>query len=235
MANDGRSTRERDAQRRSGPRDKQDDDSNFRRALIGLGLAAAGAGAAIFFARKAGESSSDDGVTISDAPDHVLRNKDFARAGNSESGRALVGKTGTIGIAIDNLVDTVKAHTFLGTDRPHALRQMITACRKGGRVSIPGVYGGFVDKFPLGALMEKGLTVKSGQTHMQKWMKPLLELIQEGTIDTTWLISHRAPLEQAAEMYRHWHDEQNEYTKIVLKPGMALNRTSQPSAAMASV
>ena len=65
-------------------------------------------------------------------------------------------------LSIDNLVDTVKAHTFLGTDRPHALRQAILACRKGGRVSIPGVYGGMADKFPIGALMEKGLTVKIG-------------------------------------------------------------------------
>lgn len=97
MANDARSTREKDASRRPTTRDEQDDGHGLSRALIGLGLAAAGAGAAIFFARKAGESSSDDGVTISDAPDHVLRNKDFARSGNSESGRALVGKTVTIG------------------------------------------------------------------------------------------------------------------------------------------
>jgi threonine dehydrogenase-like Zn-dependent dehydrogenase len=121
------------------------------------------------------------------------------------------------GLSIDNVVDTLKAHTFLGTERPHALRQMILACRKGGRVSIPGVYGGFADKFPLGQLMEKGLTVKSGQTHVQKYTKPLLEMIEQGKIDTTFLISHREPLERAAEMYRHWHDEQNEFTKIVLK------------------
>jgi threonine dehydrogenase-like Zn-dependent dehydrogenase len=131
-------------------------------------------------------------------------------------------------------MDTVKAHTFLTTDRPHALRQMIIACRKGGKVSIPGVYGGFVDKFPIGALMEKGLQVKSGQTHMQRWMKPLLEHIQKGEIDTTWFISHRAPLEQAAEMYKHWHDEQNTYTKIVLKPEMAKPAQSTPSAARVS-
>jgi threonine dehydrogenase-like Zn-dependent dehydrogenase len=73
------------------------------------------------------------------------------------------------GLAIDNIADTVKAHTFLGTERPHALRQAILACRKGGRVSIPGVYGGFADKFPLGQMMEKGLTVKQGQTHVQKY------------------------------------------------------------------
>ena len=124
------------------------------------------------------------------------------------------------GMAIDNIIDTVKAHTFLGTERPHALRQAIIACRKGGRVSIPGVYGGFADKFPLGQLMEKGLSVKTGQTHMQRYLRPLLELIGEGKLDTTFLISHREPLGNAAELYRKWHDEQDTYTKIVLKPGM---------------
>jgi threonine dehydrogenase-like Zn-dependent dehydrogenase len=124
------------------------------------------------------------------------------------------------GLAIDNIADTVKAHLYLGTERPHALRQMIIACRKGGRVSIPGVYGGFADKFPLGQLMEKGLTIKSGQTHVQKYTAKLLKLIQEGELDTTFMISHREPLERAAEMYRHWHDEQDTYTKIILKTDM---------------
>jgi threonine dehydrogenase-like Zn-dependent dehydrogenase len=121
------------------------------------------------------------------------------------------------GLTIDNIADTVKAQFYLGTERPHALRQAILVCRKGGRVSIPGVYGGFADKFPLGQLMEKGLTVKSGQTNVQKYTKALLGLIDEGKIDTTFLISHHASLEQGPEMYRHWHDEQNDYTKIVLK------------------
>ena len=92
------------------------------------------------------------------------------------------------GLTLDNIVDTVKAHTFLGTERPHALRQAILACRKGGRVSIPGVYGGFADKFPLGQMMEKGLTVKGGQTHVQKYTKPLLEMIEQGKVDMTFLI-----------------------------------------------
>ena len=129
------------------------------------------------------------------------------------------------GIAIDNVADTVKAHLLLGTERPHALRQAILACRKGGRVSISGVYGGFADKFPLGQLMEKGLTVKSGQTHVQKYTKPLLELIMEGKIDTTFLISHHASIEDAPDMYKHWHDDQNTFTKIVLKPGLAKGQT----------
>lgn len=125
------------------------------------------------------------------------------------------------GLSPDNLLDTAKAHLYLGTERPHALRQAILACRKGGRLSIPGVYGGFADKFPLGQLMEKGLTVTTGQTNVQKYTAPLLEMIEQGKLDTTFLISHRASLEDAAEMYKHWHDEQNDYTKIVLKPAMA--------------
>lgn len=122
------------------------------------------------------------------------------------------------GFAIDNMLDHVKAAVGLGTDRPHALRQVILACRKGGRVSIPGVYGGMADKFPIGALMEKGLTVKTGQTHVQKYMPKLLEMILGGKIDTTFLISHRLPLEDAPRGYKMFKEQQNEVTKVVLKP-----------------
>jgi threonine dehydrogenase-like Zn-dependent dehydrogenase len=124
------------------------------------------------------------------------------------------------GLSVDNIADNVKAWTFLGTDRPAALRQAILACRKGGRLSIPGVYGGMADKFPIGALMEKGLTVKTGQTHVQKYTQLLLDLIMDGKLDTTFMISHHAGLEDGPDMYRHWHDDQDAYTKIVLKPGM---------------
>lgn len=138
------------------------------------------------------------------------------------------------GMAIDNLVDTVKAHAYLATERPHALRQAIIACRKGGRVSVPGVYGGFADKFPLGQFMEKGLTMKTGQTHVQRYTKPLLDLIGENKLDTTFMISHHAGLERAPEMYRHWHDEQDAYTKIVLKPDMVQARKEQTQPAFAT-
>jgi threonine dehydrogenase-like Zn-dependent dehydrogenase len=131
------------------------------------------------------------------------------------------------GLAIDNVLDKVKAHTFLGTDRAHVLRQVILSCRKGGRVSVPGVYGGFADKFPIGAFMEKSLTLKTGQTHVHRYTSALLELIEQGKIDTTFLISHRASLEEAPEMYKHWHDDQNEYTKIVLKPEMAAGKVEE--------
>ncbi len=124
------------------------------------------------------------------------------------------------GFGIDNLADHAKVWTKLGTDRPAAFRQAILAARKGGRVSVPGVYGGMMDKFPIGAFMEKGLTLKTGQTHVQKYSQMLLSMVEDGTLDTTWFISHRASLEDGPDMYRHWHDEQDEYTKIILKPGL---------------
>jgi len=128
------------------------------------------------------------------------------------------------GAFADNILDQIKVSTFLGTDRAHVMRQIILAARKGGRVSVPGVYAGFVDKFPLGAFMEKGLTMKTGQTHVQKYLRPLYTAIAEGKIDTTFMISHRLGLEDGPEAYRKWHDEQDNYTKIVLKPGMTGER-----------
>jgi threonine dehydrogenase-like Zn-dependent dehydrogenase len=125
------------------------------------------------------------------------------------------------GFTIDNTLDHVKAAVGLATDRPHALRQVIVACRKGGRVSIPGVYGGMADKFPIGALMEKGLSMKSGQTHVQKYMPELLKLILDGKLDTTFLISHRLPLEDAPRGYKLFKEQQNDVTKVVLKPQQA--------------
>jgi threonine dehydrogenase-like Zn-dependent dehydrogenase len=125
------------------------------------------------------------------------------------------------GLYLDNVVDQIKASTFLGTDRPHALRQAIMACRKGGRVSVPGVYGGFVDKFPFGAVMEKGLTLKTGQTHVQRYLPALLEAILEEKLDTTFLISDRMSLEDAPKGYAKFKNEQNECTKVVLKPDFA--------------
>lgn len=121
------------------------------------------------------------------------------------------------GFSPDNIMDRAEQAVMLETGRPHALRQAIVACRKGGRLSIPGVYGGFVNHFPLGALMEKGLTVRSGQTHVQKYLPRLLDLIREGTIDTTFLISHRLPLERAPEGYRVFADDKDKATKVVLK------------------
>jgi threonine dehydrogenase-like Zn-dependent dehydrogenase len=117
-----------------------------------------------------------------------------------------------------NPVDTMKQKVGIGADRIGALRQAILAVRKGGRVSVPGVYGGMADKFPTGALMEKGLTLRTGQTHVQRYHKELLRRIEEGEIDTTFLISHMLSLEDAALGYENFAYHQNEWTKVVLKP-----------------
>lgn len=122
------------------------------------------------------------------------------------------------GFAPDNLLDSAKQRIGIGADSAHALRMALMAVRKGGRVSIPGVYGGMADKFPLGALMEKGLQIRTGQTHVQRYTKELLHRIMEGEIDTTFLISHRLPLEDAARGYRNFHDQQDDWTKVVLTP-----------------
>ena len=122
------------------------------------------------------------------------------------------------GFAPDNLMDTVKQKVGIGADRAHALRMAIMACRKGGRISMPGVYGGLTDMFPLGALMEKGLQLRTGQTHVQAYTKDLLRRIGEGEIDTTFLISHRLPLEKAPTGYDQFRNNQNEWTKVVLRP-----------------
>jgi len=106
----------------------------------------------------------------------------------------------------------------LSFDRLHALQQAIQACRKGGGVSIPGVYGGFVDKFPLGAAFSKGLTLRMGQTHVQRYLRPLLERIERGEIDPSFVITHRLPLEEAPRGYKIFRDKQEGCIKVVLKP-----------------
>ena len=122
------------------------------------------------------------------------------------------------GHTLDSYYDKVKTATMMATDRPNALRQAIHACRKGGVVSIPGVYGGFLDKMPFGAAFAKGLTFKMGQTHVMKYMQPLLDLVQEGAVDPSFVITHRLPIDQAPEAYKTFRDKKNECIKVILKP-----------------
>jgi Threonine dehydrogenase and related Zn-dependent dehydrogenases len=122
------------------------------------------------------------------------------------------------GTSPDALLDYAKAKMFLATDRPHALRQAIYCCRKGGTVSVPGVYGGFLDKFNFGAAFGKGLTFKMGQTNMHKYMPKLLDTIEAKEIDPTFVISHRLKLSEAPMAYEHFNEEKNAWRKIVLKP-----------------
>ncbi|MFB2917379.1 MULTISPECIES: zinc-dependent alcohol dehydrogenase [Aerosakkonema] len=122
------------------------------------------------------------------------------------------------GMGLEGLYDKAKQAVRLETDRPHVLRQAIVACRKGGTVSIPGVYGGFIDKVPMGAAMNKGLTFKMGQTHVHRYLRPLLDLIQSGKIDPSFVITHRLPLDQAPHGYEIFKHKQDNCIKIVLKP-----------------
>jgi threonine dehydrogenase-like Zn-dependent dehydrogenase len=122
------------------------------------------------------------------------------------------------GATFDNIYDRAKQALYLETDRPSVLRRAIMACRKGGIVSIPGVYGGFIDKVPMGAAFGKGLTLKMGQTHAPRYLRPLLQRIENREIDPSFVISHRVPLDDAPAAYEMFNQKQDGCTKVVLKP-----------------
>ncbi|XHX75870.1 MAG: zinc-dependent alcohol dehydrogenase [Stenomitos frigidus ULC029] len=122
------------------------------------------------------------------------------------------------GTGLDALYDQAKQAVRLETDRPTALRQLILACRKGGHVSMPGVYGGLLDKVPMGAAFNKGLTFKMGQTHVHRYLQPLLEHIQKGDIDPSFVITHRLALEDAPRGYETFKHKKDNCIKVVLKP-----------------
>lgn len=120
--------------------------------------------------------------------------------------------------SLDSIYDRVKQAVMLETDRPHVLREMIYVCRPGGIVSIPGVYGGLVDKIPMGALMNKGLTIRTGQTHVNRWTDDLLQRIIDGQIDPTFVISHRVMLAEGPSMYETFRDKHDGCIKVVMTP-----------------
>jgi threonine dehydrogenase-like Zn-dependent dehydrogenase len=119
---------------------------------------------------------------------------------------------------IDYAYDRAKQAMRLETDRPLALREAIMACRNGGVVSVIGVYGGFVDKFPMGSVMNRSLTIRSGQCHVQRYMQPLLERIQAGELDPSFVITHRLPLAEAPRGYEMFKHKQDDCVKVVLQP-----------------
>ncbi len=116
------------------------------------------------------------------------------------------------------LYDKIKQAVRLETDRPYVLRQAIVACRKGGIVSVPGVYGGFIDEMPMGAIVNKGLTLRSGQTHVHKYLRLLLERIQNGEIDPSFVITHRLNIADAPKGYEIFKKKEDNCIKVVLKP-----------------
>ncbi|HZP43894.1 MAG TPA: zinc-dependent alcohol dehydrogenase [Candidatus Binatia bacterium] len=122
------------------------------------------------------------------------------------------------GPGLQFLYDRAKQAMMLETDRPIALREAITACRSGGTVSVAGAYGGFLDKIPFGSLMNRSLTVRTGQTHVQRYMKPLLERVQKGEIDPSFIVTHRLSLDEAPDAYEMFLEKQDECMKVVLSP-----------------
>jgi threonine dehydrogenase-like Zn-dependent dehydrogenase len=129
-----------------------------------------------------------------------------------------VGAEAHAGGTADAILDKVKTSIALGTDRPHVLREAIKCCRKGGTLSVPGVYVGYLDKLPFGALMNKGLTVKTGQTHTQRYMAPLLEKIAKGEIDPSFVVTHPAKLEEGPALYKTFRDKEDGCIKVVMRP-----------------
>jgi threonine dehydrogenase-like Zn-dependent dehydrogenase len=129
-----------------------------------------------------------------------------------------VGTEAHAGASFDAVVDRAKQVMLLGTDRPHVLREAIFCCRKGGTVSIPGVYLGMLDHVPFGAAMNKGLTLRTGQTHVQRYLEPLLRRIETGQIDPSFVITHRLPLAEAPRAYKIFCDKKESCIKVVLKP-----------------
>lgn len=119
---------------------------------------------------------------------------------------------------LDAVYDRLKQAAMLESDRPHVLREMIMACRPAGILSIPGVYAGVADKLPIGALMNKGLTVRTGQTHVQYWSEDLLKRIEQGQIDPAFVVTHSAPLAQGPELYHTFASKLDGCIKVVLKP-----------------
>jgi threonine dehydrogenase-like Zn-dependent dehydrogenase len=176
-------------------------------------------------------------IAIDDTPERLQMAReqgqaetiDFSKAPTLEQLKELTGGRGpdacidavgleAHGTSIDAIYDRVKAATMLATDRPHVLREAIMACRKGGTVSLAGVYGGLLDKVPIGAAFGKGLTLKMGQTHVHKYLGPLLDRVQRGEIDPSFVITHQLKLEDAAKGYAMFKHKDDGCIKVVLKP-----------------
>lgn len=148
----------------------------------------------------------------------LARLQELTRGKGPEKCIDAVGLESHVPRSLDSVYDRFKQAMMLENDRAHVLREMIYVCRPGGILSIPGVYGGLIDKVPMGPLMNKGLTVRTGQTHVKRWTDELLGLIDEGQIDPSFVVTHSAGLEQGPEMYNTFRDKQDGCVKVVLKP-----------------
>jgi threonine dehydrogenase-like Zn-dependent dehydrogenase len=158
-------------------------------------------------------------VTIDFKEESVLeRLKELTLGKGPEKCIDAVGMESHATRSIDAMYDRAKQAVMLETDRPHVLREMIYVCRPAGTLSVPGVYGGLIDKIPFGASMNKGLTWRMGQTHVNRWTDDLLRRIQEGQIDPSFVITHTMSLDDGPAMYKKFRDKEDGCIKVVLKP-----------------
>lgn len=158
-------------------------------------------------------------ITINFEEESVVeRLNDLTRGKGPEKCIDAVGMEAHATATLDSIYDRAKQAVMLESDRPHVLREMAYVCRPGGVLSVPGVYGGLVDKFPMGMVMNKSLTIRTGQTHVNRWAEDLLRRIEEGQIDPSFVITHTVRLEDGPGMYRTFREKEDGCVKVVLKP-----------------
>ncbi len=163
-------------------------------------------------------AGATDAINFAEDPDIVERLKELTGGRGPDAVIDAVGMEAAHGHGALHAVERVKQATRSESDRGHALRDAIMACRPGGIVSVIGVYGGLLDKFPSGAFMNKGLTIRTGQCHVQRYLKPLYERVKNGDIDPSFVVTHRLELGQAPNGYETFKHKQDECVKVVLKP-----------------
>jgi threonine dehydrogenase-like Zn-dependent dehydrogenase len=163
-------------------------------------------------------AGATDTINFDEDADIVEQLKELTGGRGPDAVIDAVGMEATHGHGVVQAAERVKQAARSETDRGHALRDAILACRPGGIVSVIGVYGGLMDKFPTGALMNKGLSIKTGQCHVQRYTRPLYERIRNGDIDPSFVVTHRLPLEEAPNGYETFKHKQDECVKVVLKP-----------------
>jgi threonine dehydrogenase-like Zn-dependent dehydrogenase len=164
------------------------------------------------------KAGATDVINFAENPDIVEQLKELTGGRGPDAVIDAVGMEAAHGHGALHAVDRVKQATRSESDRGHALRDAILACRPGGIVSIIGVYGGLMDKFPTGALMNKGLTIRTGQCHVQRYMPKLYDHIKNGDIDPSFVVTHRLPLNEAPNGFETFKHKQDECVKVVLKP-----------------
>jgi len=168
---------------------------------------------------RLGMARAGGAITINFEEESVLeRLKDLTDGKGPEKCIDAVGTEAHATSTLDAMYDRAKQAVMAETDRPHVLREMMYVCRPAGTLSVPGVYAGLDDKIPMGAFMNKGLTMRTGQTHVNRWTDDLLRRIQEGQIDPSFVITHTVGLEDGPAMYKTFRDKQDGCVKVVLKP-----------------